>query len=54
MKVDVSVSDAGVVREVSLVNAPEPSLGQCVVEAMKHARFAKTMNGGTFVYPFVF
>ncbi len=39
---------------VSLKQAPDAALGECVVDAVAEARFAKTVYGGSFSYPFVF
>ena len=54
VKVGVSVDGEGVVEEVTVKEAPDDALGNCVASAVKRAKFAKTTNGGTFTYPFVF
>ena len=54
VKVSVHVTDAGVVREASVTEAPSTELGECVAAALRKAKFAKSMNGASFVYPFVF
>jgi predicted Zn finger-like uncharacterized protein len=54
VKVQVKVAASGSVSSVSVKNTPDPSLGSCVASAMEKASFAKTQNGGTFSYPFIF
>ena len=54
VKVSVKVSDAGVVKEATVTDSPSPELGECVADALRKAKFAKSMNGAAFVYPFVF
>lgn len=54
VKVAMTVSPDGAVTDASLADAPDPSLGECVVAAMKLAKFGKSVNGATFTYPFVF
>jgi TonB family protein len=54
VKVSVKVNPDGSVSSVSVKTTPDPSLGGCVQNAMQKASFAKTQNGGSFGYPFVF
>ena len=54
VKVGVTVNGEGVVEDVSVKDAPDAALGECVASAMRKAKFAKTANGGAFTYPFVF
>lgn len=54
VKVSMSVSPDGAVTEASLADSPDAGLGACVVAAMKLAKFAKSVNGASFTYPFVF
>jgi len=54
VKVSVKVNPDGSVGSVSVKNTPDASLGNCVAAAMQKARFAKTQNGGSFGYPFMF
>ena len=54
VKVALEVGGDGAVRTTNVVESPDESLGQCVAAALKAAQFAKTTNGGTFTYPFVF
>jgi outer membrane biosynthesis protein TonB len=54
VKVSVSVDGAGKVKSASVTETPDPALGECVQAAMKDATFGKSVNGGEFVYPFVF
>ncbi len=44
----------GKVTSVDLDVSPDPDLGACVVAAVKKATFPKTVNGGSFSYPFIF
>ncbi len=54
VKVSVKVGGDGGVSNVDDKNTPDSALGNCGAAAMKSARFAKTQNGGSFSYPFVF
>jgi TonB family protein len=54
VKVSVKVGGDGRVVSVSVKSSPDPALGNCVAGAMQKASFAKTQNGGSFSYPFVF
>lgn len=54
VKVSVKVNPGGDVASVTVKNTPDASLGSCVASAMQKARFAKTQNGGSFGYPFMF
>jgi predicted Zn finger-like uncharacterized protein len=54
VKVSVKVNPGGDVASVSVKNTPDAGLGNCVAAAMQKARFAKTQNGGSFGYPFMF
>jgi TonB family protein len=54
VKVSVKVGPDGHVQNVTVKNTPDPGLGNCVQAAMSKATFAKTANGGSFGYPFVF
>ena len=54
VKVSVKVNPGGDVASVSVKNTPDASLGNCVAAAMQRAKFAKTQNGGSFGYPFMF
>jgi hypothetical protein len=54
VKVTLAVGGDGLVHDASVVEAPDPGLGECVAAAMRKAQFAKTTNGGSFTYPFVF
>ena len=50
----VTVAQIADAANVSVKTTPDPALGNCVAGAMQHATFAKTQNGGSFGYPFVF
>lgn len=54
VKLAVSVDGDGTVKNVSVTESPTPALGQCVAGAMRKAKFARTVKGGEFIYPFVF
>jgi TonB family protein len=54
VKVTVKVEGSGSVGDVSVKSAPNAALGTCVANAVKKAKFAKTQEGATFTYPFVF
>jgi hypothetical protein len=54
VRIRVHVDAAGAVTEVEVVATPDPALGECVETVMKRAVFARTKNGGSFSYPFVF
>ncbi|MEO8549936.1 MAG: molybdopterin-binding protein, partial [Kofleriaceae bacterium] len=54
VKIAMTVSPEGVVKQATVEDAPAPELGACVAQALKSASFAKTAKGGSFVYPFVF
>ncbi len=54
VKVHVKVGGDGRVTNVSVDSAADPALGACVAAAVQKASFAKTANGGSFSYPFVF
>jgi TonB family protein len=54
VKVAVSVNAAGTVGNVAVATSPDPTLGQCVANAVRRATFTKTQDGATFSYPFVF
>jgi len=50
----VQVGGDGRVSNVAVETTPDPALGACVAAAVQKASFAKTQNGGSFSYPFVF
>jgi TonB family protein len=54
VKVKVNVAPAGTVTSASVSEAPDDTLGQCVTDVVKTAKFGATKNGGSFTYPFVF
>ncbi len=54
VKVSVKVAPNGAITSVVVKDTPDTALGTCVVEAVRHATFAKTTYGGSFGYPFVF
>jgi TonB family protein len=54
VKVKIVVAPAGTVTSASISEAPDDTLGQCVTDAVKGAKFSATKNGGSFTYPFVF
>ncbi|MDB4954982.1 MAG: molybdenum cofactor biosynthesis protein [Myxococcales bacterium] len=54
VKLAISVGADGHVREVSVSESPDPALGECVASAMRKTTFGKSVNGGSFTYPFAF
>lgn len=54
VKVKVQVDGSGKVKNVTVEEQPDASLGSCVKSAVAKASFSKTQRGGTFSYPFVF
>ncbi len=54
VKIKVAVAPAGTVSAAEVQSAPAESLGRCVASVLKTATFAKTGQGGSFSYPFVF
>ena len=54
VKLSISVTGDGVVKDVNVEDAPDPGLGDCVASALRKAQFAKSTSGASFVYPFVF
>jgi TonB family protein len=54
VKISMQVSPDGAVTSASVAAAPDPALGECVLAAMRSAKFGKTVNGASFTYPFAF
>ncbi len=54
VKIAMKVKPDGSVSDASIAAAPNDTLGSCVAAALEKAQFAKTVNGGSFTYPFVF
>jgi TonB family protein len=54
VKIALAVSPDGAVTSASVADSPDPALGECVLNAMKSAKFGKTVNGSSFTYPFAF
>jgi TonB family protein len=54
VKLAVVVDPEGAVKSVTVTESPDQALGECVASAMRNARFAKSIKGGEFVYPFAF
>jgi molybdenum cofactor biosynthesis protein B len=54
VKLAVTVDPGGRIESVAVTATPEPALGDCVAAAVRRTSFAKTLNGGSFSYPFVF
>jgi len=54
VKLSITVGADGSVSDASVIEAPDAALGACVAGVLKRATFGKTINGATFVYPFVF
>lgn len=54
VKLAITVAAAGNVTDISVADAPDPALGQCVLAAVKRATFGKSVNGASFTFPFAF
>ena len=54
VKIALDVDPDGHVKDASVSESPDPALGDCVAGALRKAKFAKTVNGGSFTYPFAF
>lgn len=54
VKVHVKIAPDGSIASATLKQTPDPALGECVIEGVSRAKFAKTETGGSFSYPFVF
>jgi hypothetical protein len=54
VKINVVVAPAGTVSSSTVTQTPDEALGKCVAGVIAKATFAKTGQGGTFTYPFVF
>lgn len=52
--VSVKVAGDGSVARVTVKEAPDAALGQCVARAVEKATFPETQKGGSFSYPFLF
>jgi TonB family protein len=54
VKVTVKVQPSGNIEKAEIKQTPDPALGECVLTAVKKAKFPATKKGGSFSYPFVF
>lgn len=54
VKIAVEVAPEGNVTSTEVTDSPDTALGACVANAMKKAQFGKSVNGGSFTYPFLF
>jgi outer membrane biosynthesis protein TonB len=54
VKVKIDVHPAGNVTNVVVVATPDAALGACVAGVIAKAKFARTQQGGSFSYPFLF
>jgi serine/threonine-protein kinase len=54
VKISVRVAPGGAVESTDIKESPDEALAACVQKAVEKATFAKTVNGGSFSYPFVF
>lgn len=50
----VKVDPAGHAVAVTIIDTPDKLVGECVANVVAGASFAKTQQGGSFSYPFVF
>ena len=54
VRIAVEVTADGAVTAADVKDAPDEALGACVARAIRTAKFGKSVNGGSFTYPFVF
>lgn len=54
VRAQVKVGPDGKVTSVTIRDAPDDALAQCVAAILRSARFPSTHQGGSFLYPFVF
>jgi molybdopterin biosynthesis enzyme MoaB len=54
VKLAITVAPEGNISDISVADAPDAALGDCVLAAVKRATFAKSVNGASFTYPFAF
>jgi molybdopterin biosynthesis enzyme MoaB len=54
VKLAITVAPAGTISQISVAEAPDAALGECVKAAVKRATFGKSVNGASFTYPFAF
>lgn len=54
LKLTIKVGGDGKVTSVVVQQSPDAAIDRCVVDAVKQQPFARSQNGVTFTYPFVF
>jgi outer membrane biosynthesis protein TonB len=54
VKLAITVAPEGGISAISVSEAPDAALGDCVLAAVKRATFGKSVNGASFTYPFAF
>jgi TonB family protein len=54
VKLSITVGAEGNVADISVAEAPDAALGDCVLAAVKKAAFGKAASATTFTYPFAF
>jgi TonB family protein len=54
VKLSITVAPDGSVKSIAVDSAPDSALGDCVLAAVKRARFGQANGETSFVYPFVF
>ncbi len=54
VKIALEVAPDGSVTSATVSESPDAGLGNCVAGALRKVHFAKTHDGASFVYPFVF
>jgi TonB family protein len=52
--VSIKVGGDGKVAGARVASSPNEELGSCVASKVRRASFARTQNGATFTYPFIF
>jgi len=54
VRLKVKVKPDGTIDSATVMQTPDPDLGECVRAAILLAQFTKTQTGGSFTFPFVF
>lgn len=54
VKLAITVGGDGRVKDISVSEAPDAALGECVAAAARKATFPASQEGGAFSYPFKF
>jgi hypothetical protein len=52
--VRIVVTPRGDISKLQIDATPDPVLGKCIADVLRHVVFPRTLEGGAFTYPFVF